>query len=193
MIKKLLMLSFFLCFIAAGNIALAAKPQVYTIKGDRKKGTKFRHVEATSYIPFYKKYDELDDEQTRIYGRLYKILTERALGETEKPPFPVEGLQAIYKPLIRKNKLVAKNGTVFFIALIDKAGEAESVTVYQSPNREMTEFINILMFTTKFEPATCDGDPCAMEFPFEMELRYVDRNKDMAGHMGDGSKLQGTE
>jgi hypothetical protein len=176
-----------------GNLMVEAKPKVYKILGDRKNGTKFRHVEAESYIPFNKSYEELDDYQQKIYGKLYKVLTERPLAETEKPPYPLKGLQALYKPIIRKNKLVAKNGTVFFVALIDEEGKAEKVTVYQSPNRKFTEFLNILMFTTEFEPGTCDGVPCEMEFPFEMELRYVDRTKDIMGGKGVYTKTPGTE
>ena len=71
---------------------------------------------------------------------------------------------------------------VFFVALIDEEGEPEKVTVYQSPNREFTEFINILLFTTEFNPGTCDGTPCKMEFPFEMDLRFVQKNDILQGN-----------
>lgn len=185
MTKHLLIVCLSLCVFGAGSSAVEAKKaKTYKIMGDQKKGTKFRHIEAESPIPFDKNYDELSDEHKKIYRRLYKVLTERALEETENPPFPAKGLRKLYKPLIRKNKLVAKNGIVFFVALIDEEGVSEKVTVYQSPNREFTEFVNILMFTTKFNPGTCDGTPCKMEFPFEMDLRYVQRNSDIKGNVG---------
>ena len=159
----------------------AEKPKMYHIYGRPKKGTKFKHVEAEFPVPFTKRYADLSTEQQEIYKRIYVWLSGESLKKDQTPPYPLEGLEAIYKPIIRKNLLVAKNETLFFIADINKEGEAEQVTIYSSPNREFNDFVNTVMFSTKFDPGTCDGEPCAMKFPFEIDLRFVNRSKDMQG------------
>ena len=183
MIKNTI-LSAVLCIFFVGTLAVDAKPKMYTIKGDRKNGSKFRHIEASSPVPFTQTYEEFNDKHKSIYRQLYTILTETKLEDSQIPPFPEKGLQAIYRPIIKKNKLVAKNGMVFFVAQIDETGEPKKVTVYQSPNRLMTDFINTVVFATKFTPGSCDGEPCAMEYPFEMKLRYHKKNKDITGGKG---------
>ena len=165
----------------------AEKPKMYRIYGRPKKGTKFKHVEAEFPVPLTKRYADLTPEQQEIYKRIYVWLSGEGLKKDQTPPFPEAGLESIYKPIIRKNLLVAKNKVLFFIADINEEGIAEEVTIYSSPNREFNEFVNTLMFATKFDPATCDGEPCAMKFPFEIDLRYVDRNSDIQGALNDGS------
>ena len=164
-----------------------AKPKMYEILGTAKVGSKFRHVEASFPVPFDRTYSALDEEQRGIYRKIYTWLTEKELAVDQTPPYPVKGLRSLYEPIIKKNKLVAINKTVFFIVDIKETGEVDQVKVYSSPNKEFTEFINILAFTTKFEPGTCAGEPCAMEFPFELDLRYVHRNTNITGNIGDSS------
>ena len=162
---------------------VAAKPKMYQILGRKKNGTKFRHVEAEFPVPFDSIYSEMNKEHQEIYRKIYEWLMETPLREDQTPPYPAKGLRTLYKPIIKKNKLVAKNKSLFFIVDVDENGEAQKVKVYASPNKEFTEFVNILAFTTKFEPGTCAGEPCAMEFPFEIDLRYVHRNLYITGYV----------
>jgi len=164
-----------------------AKPKMYRILGGRKNGTKFRHVEAEFPIPFDRSYSELKDNHRDIYRKIYTWLTETRLTSDQTPPYPKKGLSSLYKPIIKKNKLVAINKTVFFIADVKEDGEVDKVKIYSSPNREFNEFITALMFSTEFEPGTCAGEPCAMEFPFEIDLRYVNRNSNITGNVGSDS------
>jgi hypothetical protein len=161
---------------------VAEKPKMYQLLGRPKVGSKFKHVEAEFPIPFDKKYSQLTEKQQEIYQRIYTWLSGIDIGADQTPPYPVKGLEAVYRPIIKKNLLVAKNKVLFFVADIDKEGIAKSVAIYSSPNREFNDFVNTLMFATEFEPGTCDGEPCAMKFPFEIDLRYVERNMDINGH-----------
>ena len=187
-VRTLAFITPFICFLAPLASAQtlppdleAEKPKMYHIYGRPKKGSKFKHVEAEFPVPFKKRYADLSTEQQETYKRIWVWLSGENLKKDQSPPYPLEGLEAIYMPIIRKNRLVAKNGVLFFIADINEEGEAEEVTIYSSPNREFNDFVNTVMFATKFEPGTCDGEPCGMKFPFEIDLRYINRSKDMEG------------
>ena len=178
-IKKLII---GVCILFIANSA-SAKPKKYKILGKQELGSKFRHVEATSPIPFNKTYDQLNDEELKANRFLYRILTEHKLTDTETPPFPKKTLNAIYKPLLIAHKGIARGGILFLIAEIDETGKTKTVRVYQSPARQMTKYITALIFETEFDPATCDGTPCSMEYPFEIDLRRFSRNLDLThGH-----------
>jgi len=150
--------------------AMAAQKQ-YKIKGDNINGSKMRYVDASSPIPFNKEYSELTDEQRNIFRASYG-----GLSDSEKPPFPLKGTQSIYKPIIEGHKEIAREGNLYLIAMVDETGKVENVSVYESPNNSMTQYATNVLFNTQFEPATCDGTPCKMEYPFEFKLRAVEKN-----------------
>lgn len=144
----------------------AAAQKTYKIMGDPTVGSKFRPVEAESMIPFDKRYDELTDQQKTLFRANYGVLKD-----TEHPPFPADGLEAIYKPLIKGHERVSRGGTLFQVAMVDENGKVENVAVYESPTDSITELANAVLFNTEFDPAVCDGSPCKMEFPFEFKMR----------------------
>lgn len=152
------------------STAVAAQKE-YRLMGENRQGSKFRQVDAVSPIPFDKSYKQLNTSQKEAFRATYG-----GLAENEKPPFPVEGTQAIYKPIIKGHKEIARAGNLFLIAMIDETGKVENVSVYESPDSRMTEFASAVLFNTEFEPATCGGNPCKMEFPFEFDLRSVERS-----------------
>lgn len=49
---------------------------------------------------------------------------------------------------------------------IDEEGVTQKVTVYFSPTEKLAELGTAVLFNTQFDPATCRGEPCVMEFPF---------------------------
>ena len=82
----------------------------------------------------------------------------------------------IYKPLIKhrsKQLDKAREGTLFMVAMINEKGNVENVSVYESPSPIISELATTVIFNTKFSPASCDGKPCKMEFPFEFKMRTL--------------------
>ena len=158
-------------FLVLFATAAAAAQQQFKIKGEAIVGSKFRQIDAMSPIPFNKSYDELTAEQKELFRATYG-----GLADSEKPPFPVKGTQAIYKPIIKGHRDIARAGNLFLIAMVDESGKVENVSVYESPANSMTEYATAVLFNTEFEPATCAGEPCKMEFPFEFNLRSVDKD-----------------
>ena len=90
--------------------------------------------------------------------------------DSEKPPFPVDGTEVIYKPIIKANDKIARGGNLFLVAMVDETGKVEGVSIYETPHQKISEIATAVLFDTQFEPATCDGTPCKMEFPFEFNL-----------------------
>ncbi len=150
----------------------AAAQREFKLMGESRSGSKFKQVDAVSPIPFNKNYTQLTEEQKELFRATYG-----GLAETEKPPFPVEGTQSIYRPIIEGHKEIARAGNLFLIAMVDENGKVENVSVYESPHTRMTEYASAVLFNTTFDPATCNGEPCKMEFPFEFKLRSIKRNK----------------
>lgn len=151
--------------------ATANAQKQYKIMGDRKEGTKFRHVEATSPIPFNKSWARLTSEQQELFRASYG-----GLAAHEIPPFPKKGTEVIYKPIIKAHNIIKEGGNLFMVAIIDENGKVENVAVYETPHAKITEVATAALFSTEFKPATCAGEPCKMEFPFEFKLRTVDKN-----------------
>ena len=156
---------------ATFTLSSSAAAKQYKIKGDKINGSKMRYVDASSPIPFDKKYGELSDEQRKIFRDGYGVLAD-----TEKPPFPTKGTQAIYKPIIKGHYDIARAGNLFLVAMVNEKGKVENVSVYESPADSMTQYATAVLFNTEFEPATCDGTPCKMEYPFEFSLRTIEKN-----------------
>lgn len=149
--------------IAVANTQVSASEDDRLFKwyGDAPKGSKMRPIEATSYIPFNKKYDQLTERQKNIYRSYFE-----GLQKDETPPFPLGGLEEIYEPLIKGHARVGGGGELLVFSKIDKKGVVQEVTVYKSPTKKLAELVTTVMFNTKFKPAMCAGEPCGMDFPF---------------------------
>jgi hypothetical protein len=147
-------------------VGVAQAKQLHKLYGDAPIGSKFRPIEATSPIPFNKEYDQLTQLQRKLYRSQFDHLAD-----DEVPPFPKHGIKSIYKPLIKGHERIGRGGWLRLIATVDENGEVEEVSVYETPHEQMTELALSVMFYAEFEPATCSGKPCKMDYPFEFKLR----------------------
>ncbi len=156
---------FFLVVVAlsAASQPITAKEDqvMYNLYGTAPLGTKMRPVEAKSPIPFNKKYSQLSQRQQNIFRSYFE-----GLKANDIPPFPENGLQEIYKPLVEGHKRVGGGGELLVFTEINEGGGVNKVIVYKSPSKELADLATTIMFNTKFKPASCDGEPCTMEFPF---------------------------
>ncbi|NNC98686.1 MAG: hypothetical protein HKN85_00750 [Gammaproteobacteria bacterium] len=161
--------SLMLFFLVFGHVDArkADEPgRIYKLLGKAPKGTKFKPVDARSPIPFNKSYQQLTDSQRAIYRSYFE-----GIKDSETPPFPEGGTQVIYKPLIKGHARIGGGGFLALRATVDEKGIVDKVAVYLTPSKKMTDLAIAVLFNTRFEPATCDGEPCEMEYPFEFELR----------------------
>jgi hypothetical protein len=157
--------------IVISTTAAAAQKQ-YKLKGDAPEGSKIRPIDAISSIPFNKNYQTLSAEQKDIFKATYG-----GLASGEVPPFPKKGTQAIYRPIIKAHKEIARSGNLFLVAMVNEKGKVDNVSVYESPAESMTQLATNVLFNTAFDPASCNGKPCKMEFPFEFKLRQQEKQQ----------------
>ena len=143
------------------------KEPVYRLLGKAPKGRNLRPIEATSPIPFNKKFDELDERQMAIFRSYFE-----GLKKTDTPPYPKKGLKEIYQPLIKGHKKIGGGGDLLVFAEINEKGGVNKVIVYESPSKKLADLATTVMFNTKFKAPTCDGSPCTMEFPFYYDVPH---------------------
>ncbi|RBP49899.1 hypothetical protein [Arenicella xantha] len=170
---KTTLLGIFITLIMLGAPSTTSaneKDRLYKLYGDAPKGSKLRPIEATSYIPFNKEYSQLSERQKKIYRADFQ-----GLQPDQIPPFPEGGVNQIYEPLIQGHARIGGGGELLLFADIDEEGVAQKVTVYKSPTEELAELATTVVFNLKFHPATCAGEPCAMEFPFLFDVPHRNR------------------
>jgi hypothetical protein len=151
--------------------AVAEAKGVYKLLGKAPLGSKLKPVEARAPYPFDKEYRQLSKKQKDIYRTQWE-----GLNENDTPPFPKGGTKSIYLPLIKGHERIARGGMLRLVAQIDKNGIVQELVIYESPHKDITELATSVMFHTRFDPATCVGKPCKMDFPFEFKLRMRAKN-----------------
>jgi hypothetical protein len=158
-------------------LTLAGEPlsqKRYSIKhDDPSTGTHVARDRIVGSIPLDKRYSELTREQQDALKSQYE-----QMAENDEPPFPVDGLGPLYKGIAEVHKQFLRRGFGLgadgFLALhvqVDSQGKATSVSAYRSPDPEMTKYAATVAMLTKYKPAVCVGQPCAMIFPIRIELK----------------------
>ena len=121
---------------------------------------------ATYVLPFDKPYSALSPEQQESLKRQYE-----RMGVADEPPFPVEGLQSLYEPILRGASKVTLSGSFAANVEVDAQGVPIAVAVLRSPSKATTDFVAGVAMLTKFKPAVCEGKPCQMGFPVRIKFK----------------------
>lgn len=151
----------------------ALAPKRYTIKSDEPPtGSHIRRERIVSSLPLDKRYSELTNEQQNALKSQYE-----QMAEDDEPPFPVNGLGPVYKAISKIREYDARgryglgiDGSLTLHIQVDSQGNATSASVFESPNPDITKSAAAIGMLTKYKPAVCGGQPCAMVFPIRMEL-----------------------
>jgi Zn-dependent M32 family carboxypeptidase len=152
----------------APRSAVAVAPTRNFIEPTQETGTIIKKdLKWNSIIPLDKKFDQLTPEEMTALRAMYQ-----SLPEDYEPPFPVEGLQPIFNNLKKAQHLLQARGKLLMAVTVGPDGKATKVEDYGGVrNPEMSEFAQSLLLLTKYKPAMCKGSPCAMQFPFVLQLK----------------------
>jgi hypothetical protein len=167
MIKLALVVGTSLMFatsIHAADAVPPTAPATYTLR-ETFVGSRIPQDVVRSAIPFDKRYEELTADEKAVLWKDYE--SPKAGDET---PFPVAGLHHLALPLM---KLAARQnyaGKLIASVDIDSRGRPREVTIYKSPDSEMSEMARSLLSTESYRAAHCDGQPCAMAFVLRLEF-----------------------
>lgn len=143
----------------------------YGIKRDEPvTGTRLRDWAVTpGSLPVNFRYDQLSLEDRRKLRRMYE-----ALPESDEPPFPADGLKTIFEPISKINRKRLGEGPLLLVATVGPSGDVDKVEAVGSPDPQLTKAASEVLLLTKFKPARCAGQPCAMEFAVRLQFTLKD-------------------
>jgi hypothetical protein len=125
-----------------------------------------RRIEASgSIVPFDKSYAELTEKQKDLVKSQYVGVTG-----SDEPPFPAAGLAKIYRAVHAAQRKRLASGLLSVLVEIDASGAPVSAAVYQTPDPELGKAVASLLLLEMYKPGICDGQPCAMTFPFRVQF-----------------------
>ncbi|MYM67800.1 hypothetical protein GTP45_13275 [Pseudoduganella sp. FT55W] len=116
-------------------------------------------------VPFDKGYAQMTPQQQQQFRASYPLLHH-----DDVPPYPEKGTAEIFGWLAKAQNNVMAQGDFRAIVDIDATGRATAISIYSSPDQQLTDVIKILLGNQKFTPALCSGKPCAMRYPFNVHF-----------------------
>ncbi len=140
--------------------------KTYNLLGEAPSGSKIPAVAATSPLPFNVSYSKMSEEQKNFFRSKYDNL-----GINDTPPFPSKGLRTLYKPVINTHRALGGVGTLKMTATISADGFVQSIEVHETPNKALAKRAKRALRNATFDSATCNGEKCAMTFPFEIKFQ----------------------
>ncbi|AXI01953.1 hypothetical protein [Aquirhabdus parva] len=157
----------FLFLITASINMMANAADQYTLHQETPTtGSNIPAVTAIGDIDFNKRYADLTPNEVASVKNQYE-----KLGDQDEPPYPINGMKPLMNDIVRIQSAVLASGDLFAAVSVDAKGDGQSVKFYQIPDPEMTNPIAFVLLKTKYKPALCSGQPCAMDFPFKMKFK----------------------
>ncbi len=143
--------------------------ETYSLRGEAPTGSLIPSVAATSNVPFNKRYEALTLDQQKLVKAKFDRLADNA-----HPPFPVQGLASVYKPLLKANKLYGDNQALSVLVGVNSSGKVDGVIVNHesgaAANPELVAYLDKTLRRTAFDPAYCGDTACSMDFPIEISF-----------------------
>jgi hypothetical protein len=151
---------------AAAAAARADDPPRYTIRqAEPYTGTHIPRVQAESPLPPDATYRELTPEQQAKVRSQYE-----PMADGDEPPYPLYGTGTMLKPLAEAAQHVGRPGLLVLFVDVDAKGDATKVEVIKTPSERIAKVAAAIAMATKFKPAVCHGQPCAMGYPWRVKL-----------------------
>ena len=152
---------------AGPSTSVSATVPEYTLTSAQHPGTRIRAEDARSNVPLNRSWKELSKVNQLRFKAVYGDLTK-----TEQPPYPQNGLQDIYAPIIQKNKTIQATGVLELTAYVDQSGRAIAVTVQKTGSQALARYAKKLVLSTQFDAARCGTERCAMTFPIRINFKH---------------------
>ena len=112
-----------------------------------------------------KRYKKMSDKEKMRVRADYPDL-----GDNDTPPFPAKGLIKILKPYVKEFRYFGSKSVRTLKLLISAEGKVLTVRGVNTSDRTLINFIWNEVEKIDFDPATCDGVPCEMNFHLELGI-----------------------
>jgi hypothetical protein len=159
-----------LALAIGGALATAAaradEPLPYTIRqAEPHIGSHLATPQGTSPVPLDATYHDLTPEQQAQVRSQYE-----PMAEGDEPPYPLRGTGAMVRPLAQAQQTIDDEGMLVLFIDVNAKGEATKVEVVKTPSERIARVAAAIAMATKFKPAVCHGQPCAMGYPWRVKL-----------------------
>jgi hypothetical protein len=155
-----------ICSLALGQEATTSGSFNIKEEGPRTGTNLKRNQVWGGSLPYDKTYAELTPEQRGMLKGSYL-----QMGESDEPPFPVDGLGPLYKAIGKAADAAGGVlGKLEFDVLVDATGTVTKVEIVRSPDPRLSRYAGHIAMLTKFKPAMCGGKPCQMGFPVSISF-----------------------
>jgi hypothetical protein len=145
--------------------AAAERPE-YTTREDVT-GSNIRRTVWTTSLPMDKTYVQLDEAQKGLLKSQYLPMDAK-----DEPPFPVDGLGKLFTTIGKGAAALHTWGNISVILRISSSGEAVSAAVLAADDEDLGRFAAQVGMLTRFKPAICNGQACAMDFPIRINFEH---------------------
>jgi hypothetical protein len=153
---------------AAAAPARADDPPGYTVReGEPHLGTNIPRPEGSSFVPPDATWTELTPEQQASVRSLYE-----AMPQGDEPPYPLRGEGALMRPIGQAHQQIGDDGMLVLFIDVNSKGEATRVEVVKTPSERIGTAAAEIAMATRFKPAVCHGQPCAMGYPLRIKLTH---------------------
>ncbi|GHA01920.1 hypothetical protein GCM10008090_08920 [Arenicella chitinivorans] len=164
--KSGVIISALAALLTVASASAASSQSSYHLRGEPPSGSKIPSVAATAPLPFDTSYVALSASQKALVKSAYE-----SLGLNDTPPFPRHGLKQVYQPVIEANHKIGATGDLVLIADVNQFGFVETITVQASPAQALSLKAEEVLRSARFDPASCDGQPCRMTFPVKISFQ----------------------
>lgn len=130
-------------------------------------GTHIPRAEGSSFVPPDATWHELTPGQQALVRSQYE-----PMADGDEPPYPLHGEGALMRPIGEAHAHIADDGMLVLFIDVNSRGEATKVEVVKTPSVKMGSVAAEIAMATKFKPAVCHGQPCAMGYPFRIKLTH---------------------
>lgn len=89
----------------------------------------------------------------------------------DEPPFPANGLKPLLKSIQRVQEEKKWEGSFTLVATVSADGDVVDVIQHGLSPPAISAGAAAVLRRTKFKPARCGGQPCAMKFPLPINFR----------------------
>lgn len=90
------------------------------------------------------------------------------LDDDDEPPYMLKSKMGLIHRIGTAQQKRKAWGLTELAVHIDSEGNPTAVTVFATPDPELTKWMSALFLMERYEPGLCQGKPCAMLYPFRI-------------------------
>lgn len=127
--------------------------------------SRIKRLMITTALPPEKTYAELTPEEKALTKAPYDHMAI-----DDEPPYPLHGEKELLLAMHDIAESLQVRGDLSMIVNVNSQGDAVSVEVLASPDKEFTQYVASALMLEKYKPALCDHKPCALAMLWKMHF-----------------------